>query len=127
MLNCTTSAAVTCAFHSGSSARPGFAASSSASTRQTTLSSRAARHSTGSVRPSTMPRGSATPLASITISSGGCAPAITVFSVRSRSPCSEQQMQPFFRPITASVAVSISFASMLMLPKSLTMAAIRNP
>ena len=73
------------------------------------------------------PWGSATPLVSITMTSGRGSRRNRPASVRSRSPSSEQQMQPLLRLTTPSAAPVISSASILMAPKSLTTAAIRFP
>src|ERR1700722_15552105 len=98
-----------------------------ASTTHSTVSNGASRQITGSIRLRTMSVGSATPLVSITISSGRGSRRSRTASVRSKSPCSEQQMQPLLRLTTPSAAPVISSASMLTAPKSLTTAAIRLP
>ncbi len=124
MLSATTSAARNWARSSASS---NDAAGAAASTTHSTMSSGASRQITGSIRLRTMSAGSATPLVSITIASGCGDRRRIVASVRSRSPSREQQMQPFARLTTPSLAPAISSASMLMAPKSLTTAAIRRP
>ncbi len=98
-----------------------------ASITQSTVSSGASRRITGSIRLRTMSAGSATPLVSMTMWSGFGSRRSSVESVRSKSPSSEQQMQPLARLTTPSLAPAISSASMLIAPKSLTMAAMRRP
>jgi hypothetical protein len=98
-----------------------------ASTTQSTVSSGASRQITGSSRLRTMSAGSATPLVSITMPSGTGSRR----SSRSRGP----QQVALQRAADAAIlqadhavaCPSISSASMLMAPKSLTTAAIRRP
>src|SRR5271156_7071895 len=98
-----------------------------ASTTHSTVSNGASRQITGSMRLRTTSVGSATPLVSITMTSGRGSRRSRMASVRSRSPSSEQQIQPLLRLTTPPAAPVISSASMFIAPKSLTTAAIRLP
>ena len=106
---------------------PRSASADAASATHNTVSSGASRQMTGSIRLRMMSSGSATPLVSITMASGRGLRRSRLASVRSKSPSSEQQMQPLARLMTPLSAPAISSASILIAPKSLTTAAMRRP